>query len=183
MTKNYYIDKQKFYEEISAYLEHRKYCISKDKDIPTPNNYIGKCFQLIAENLSNSYNFRSYPFKEDMIGDAIINCIQYIHNFNPQKYNDPFAYFTQISYWAFVRRIEKEKKHLYTKYKAIGYQTLMDQLADQHDFYTDKSVYIDIGMSEGAKENMEVFIEEYEKKMEKKKQKKNDQQDTDSGDN
>jgi hypothetical protein len=67
--------------------------------------------------LSQKPNFANYPFKEEMIGDGIENCLMYAHNFNPRKSKNPFSYFTQIIYFAFLRRIEKEKKQAYVKLK------------------------------------------------------------------
>jgi DNA-directed RNA polymerase specialized sigma24 family protein len=58
-------------------------------------------------------------FREDMISDGIENCVQYIHNFNPERSQNPFAYFTQIIHYAFLRRIQKEKKQLEIKNKII----------------------------------------------------------------
>jgi len=58
-------------------------------------------------------------FRDDMISDGIENCVQYIHNFNPEKSTNPFAYFTQIIHYAFLRRIQKEKKQLDIKTKII----------------------------------------------------------------
>jgi hypothetical protein len=54
-----------------------------------------------------------------MISDGIENCLLYIDNFDPEKYSNPFAYFTQIIYYAFLRRIQKEKKHMYIRYKSM----------------------------------------------------------------
>jgi len=70
----------------------------------------------IAEHLSYRPNFMNYPFREEMVGDGIENCLLYAHNFNPRKSKNPFSYFTQIIYFAFLRRIEKEKKQAYIKY-------------------------------------------------------------------
>ena len=79
---------------------------------PRVSNYIGECFLKIANGLSHKPNFMNYTFKDDMVSDGIENCLQYIHNFNPDKSNNPFAYFTQIIYYAFIRRIQREKnKH------------------------------------------------------------------------
>jgi DNA-directed RNA polymerase specialized sigma24 family protein len=58
-------------------------------------------------------------FKDDMISDGIENCIQYLHNFNPEKSQNPFAYFTQIIHFAFLRRIQKEKRQLEIKNKIL----------------------------------------------------------------
>jgi hypothetical protein len=86
---------------------------------PTIPNYLGECFLKIATHLSYKPNFVNYMFREDMVSDGIENCVQYIHNFNPEKSQNPFAYFTQIIHYAFLRRIQKEKKQLDIKSKII----------------------------------------------------------------
>ena len=86
---------------------------------PTIPNYLGECFLKIATHLSYKPNFVNYMFRDDMISDGIENCIQYIHNFDPNKSSNPFAYFTQIIHYAFLRRIQKEKKQLEIKTKII----------------------------------------------------------------
>lgn len=94
---------------------------------PIPN-YLGECFLKIATHLSYKPNFVNYMFRDDMISDGIENCVQYIHNFDPEKSKNPFAYFTQIIHYAFLRRIEKEKKQLKIKTKIIertGYDEVM----------------------------------------------------------
>ena len=86
---------------------------------PQITNYLGECFLKIATHLSYKPNFVNYMFRDDMISDGIENCVQYIHNFDPAKSNNPFAYFTQIIHYAFLRRIQKEKKQLEIKTKII----------------------------------------------------------------
>ena len=96
---------------------------------PTIPRYIGDCFLKIANHLSFKPNFVNYMFKEDMISDGIENCVQYIHNFDPEKSKNPFAYFTQIIHYAFLRRIQREKRQLEIKNKIIeksGYQEVFD---------------------------------------------------------
>jgi len=85
---------------------------------PIPN-YVGECFLKIATHLSYKPNFVNYMFREDMISDGIENCVQYIHNFDPEKSTNPFSYFTQIIHYAFIRRISKEKRQLEIKSKII----------------------------------------------------------------
>ena len=105
----------------------------KLKDWKSPNkpritNYLGECFLKIATHLSYKPNFVNYMFREDMISDGIENCVQYMLNFDPKKSNNPFAYFTQIIHYAFLRRIQKEKKQLEIKTKIIektGYDHVM----------------------------------------------------------
>ena len=104
---------------------------------PIPN-YLGDCFLKIATHLSYKPNFVNYMFREDMISDGIENCVQYIHNFDPEKSKNPFAYFTQVIHFAFVRRIQKEKKQLDIKTKIIertGFDEVMmvdDSLLSGH---------------------------------------------------
>lgn len=97
---------------------------AEDAGDPTPKvpEYVGKCILLISQRLATKPNFSGYSYKEEMISDGIENCLQYIHNFDPEKSNNPFAYFTQIIWYAFLRRIQKEKKQLYVKFKASQQQ-------------------------------------------------------------
>lgn len=118
---NNYIDNEKFFEEISKWKREVDIADDSGDTRPPATEYIGKCFWDIAEHLSRKSNFMNYPFREDMVGDAVENCLMYAHNFDPSKSKNPFSYFTQITYYAFIRRIEKEKKQNYVKYKLIDH--------------------------------------------------------------
>jgi hypothetical protein len=99
------------------------------KTKPRIPRYIGECFLKIATHLSFKPNFVNYMFKEDMISDGIENCVQYVHNFDPEKSQNPFAYFTQIIHYAFLRRIQKEKRQLDIKNKILersGFSEVFD---------------------------------------------------------
>jgi DNA-directed RNA polymerase specialized sigma24 family protein len=89
---------------------------------PIVTDYIGSCFLKIANGLSYRPNFINYTYRQDMISDGIENCLQYIHNFDPEKSKNPFSYFTQIIYYAFIRRIQKEKKQSHVKHMMIEKQ-------------------------------------------------------------
>jgi hypothetical protein len=91
----------------------------KSSNKPPIPNYIGECILKIATHLSFKPNFVNYMFKDDMISDGIENCIQYLHNFDPEKSQNPFAYFTQIIHYAFLRRIQREKRQLEIKNKIL----------------------------------------------------------------
>ena len=109
-------------ELLEALINYRaEVAVAKAKDLPKPriSNYLGECFLKIATHLSYKPNFVNYMFRDDMISDGIENCVQYIHNFDPNKSKNPFAYFTQIIHYAFLRRIQKEKKQLEIKTKII----------------------------------------------------------------
>ena len=86
---------------------------------PPITEYIGICFMKIAENLARKPNFMNYPYKDEMQSDGVENCLLYAYNFDPTKSSNPFSYFTQIIYYAFLRRIQKEKKQAYIKYKKL----------------------------------------------------------------
>jgi hypothetical protein len=118
MSKNsHYIDNQKFLKEILQYKKSVRLAEKEGSPKPGVSNYIGQCFIDIAENLAKKPNFANYHFKDEMISDAVENCIMYTNNFNPKKSKNPFAFFTQIIFYAFLRRIQKEKKQLYIKMK------------------------------------------------------------------
>jgi hypothetical protein len=120
MTKsNHYVDNEVFLKEITEY-RNAVYDAQQNKiERPRVPNYIGTCLFKIATHLSRRPNFSRYTFREDMISDGVENCLLYIDNFDPEKSKNPFAYFTQIIYFAFLRRIQKEKKHMYVKYKSM----------------------------------------------------------------
>ena len=125
----HYVNNKEFLAALIRYQEDIE--IAKIRDQPKPQipRYIGECFLKIANHLSFKPNFVNYMFKEDMISDGIENCVQYIHNFNPEKSRNPFAYFTQIIYYAFLRRIQREKRQLEIKNKIIeksGYNEVFD---------------------------------------------------------
>ena len=115
----HYVNNKQLLEALIVYREGVAH--AKENDLPKPRitNYLGECFLKIATHLSYKPNFVNYMFRDDMISDGIENCVQYIHNFDPEKSRNPFAYFTQIIHYAFLRRIQKEKKQLDIKTKII----------------------------------------------------------------
>ena len=125
----HYVNNKEFLAALIKYREDKE--IAQIRGLPKPviPRYIGECFLKIANHLSFKPNFVNYMFKEDMISDGIENCVQYIHNFNPEKSRNPFAYFTQIIHYAFLRRIQREKRQLEIKNKIIeksGYNEVFD---------------------------------------------------------
>ena len=92
----HYVNNKEFLAALIKYQEDIEIARLQDKPKPVIPRYIGECFLKIANHLSFKPNFVNYMFKEDMISDGIENCVQYIHNFNPEKSKNPFAYFTQI---------------------------------------------------------------------------------------
>ena len=154
---------------LAAIVEMRqKYQHAKENNLPIPqvSNYIGECILKIATHLSYKPNFMNYSYREEMISDGIENCLQYINNFDPSKSNNPFSYFTQIIYYAFLRRIAKEKKQSYIKGKLIQDMPFdMFELQDQDDNDDFRNAYLDF------MQNNHTFDDFIERKKEKKKKK------------
>ena len=129
----HYVNNKEFLAALIVYKKDVAEAEELGKDKPRITNYLGECFLKIATHSSFKPNFVNYIFKDDMISDGIENCVQYIHNFNPEKSQNPFAYFTQIIHYAFLRRIQKEKKQLEIKNKILE-KTGYDEV-----FYDDSS--------------------------------------------
>ncbi len=129
--KLHYVDNKKFLQAMVDWRLKVQKAEDKKRKKPVVTNYIGECFLKIANHLSYRPNFINYTYRDDMISDGIENCLQYMNNFNSEKSSNPFAYFTQIIYYAFIRRIQKEKKQQDIKAKLIsntGVELMMDSL-------------------------------------------------------
>ena len=169
----HYVDNKKFLAEMTKF--RAKVIRAKDsgRKRPMVTNYIGECFLKIANHLAYRPNFINYTFRDDMISDGIENCLQYMDNFNPEKSDNPFAYFTQIIYYAFLRRIQAEKKQVHIKNKTIEKQhyepyvtlpgddmvysvdqTLINNMLPSEDVYKPKKKE-----TVSSKEGLEVFME------------------------
>jgi hypothetical protein len=165
MTTNY-IDNKTFYEAIKKYRSSVREAEAEGKSKPIVPNYIGECILLIANRLATKPNFINYSYKDEMIADGIENCIMYIDNFDPDKSTNPFAYFTQIIYFAFLRRIQKEKKHLYIKHQVFKQYAITDDLFDIQDGDEfDPSAMV----SMFENEKMHDFVKSFEEGLEKKR--------------
>ena len=135
----HYVNNKEFLEALIVYRTKCAEAEEAGKPRPRITNYLGSCFLKIATHLSYKPNFVNYMFREDMICDGIENCVQYIKNFDPEKSRNPFAYFTQIIHYAFLRRIQKEKRQMDIKDKILeksGYDHVFstdgDTSADYH---------------------------------------------------
>lgn len=153
--QKHYINNEDFLKALTDYKLAAK--TAKDQNLPPPAipNYIGECFMKIAEGLSHKPNFINYTYRDEMISDGIENCLMYFANFDETKSKNPFAYFTQIIYYAFLRRIQKEKKQLYVKYKATEQMGILDEfeMMESEDGTTRQFELYD---------NIAEFIETYE---------------------
>lgn len=117
--RDHYIDNERFFREMQEWKKTVHEAEQTGEKEPPVTSYIGECFLKIAEQLSSKPNFAHYAYRDEMICDAVENCIVYAANFDPDKSSNPFSYFTQIIYYAFLRRIQREKKQSFIKYKMV----------------------------------------------------------------
>ena len=164
MAKKNYVNNPEF---LAAIIAYKKICVEAEDcgdSKPQIPDYIGECIYQISNRLASKPNFSGYSYKDEMISDGLENAIQAIGNFNPEKSSNPFAYFTQIIWYAFLRRIDKEKKQLYIKHK-VTENSVMSGTAVEGTDDEGSPTYIDLD-----NEYMTNFVRQYEKKMEDKRQ-------------
>ena len=126
MSKNkaHYINNKEFSLAVVDYVSEKNEAEAKGKTVPKVTDYIARCFIKIAEGLSHRPNFVRYTYREEMVMDAVENCLRAIGNYNLETATrtgkpNAFSYFTQICYFAFIRRITKEKKQQDIKFRFI----------------------------------------------------------------
>ena len=167
----HYVNNKEFLEAISEWKEVVKEAESAGEEQPPVTNYIGECFLKIAQHLSYRPNFINYTFRDDMISDGIENCLQYLDNFNPKKSNNPFAYFTQIIYYAFIRRIQKEKKQVTIKNRLItesNYDDMTLQPGEDREFKNQFTEFLKKNMSVDEQQKIADDLAKKKKKRKKK---------------
>jgi DNA-directed RNA polymerase specialized sigma24 family protein len=165
--KNHYVDNERFLAEILEYKKQVKLAKEQGLEKPRVSEYIGSCILLIANRLSTKPRFMNYSFRDELVSDALENCFQYFDNFNPEISSNPFAYFTQIIYYAFHRRINKEEKNRYIIYKKFQ-ESVLDTsdaalMVDSDDNHLISSTMYD---------NLNDFIKKFEGREAEKKEKR-----------
>ena len=171
VAKAHYVDNALFLEAMIEYKKQWQISKDNDEELPIISEYLGSVFLKIAQRLSFRPNFINYAFKNDMISDGIENCLHYIHNFNPEKSSNPFAYFTQIIYYAFIRRIQKEKKQLYIKYKSMQNYEISPEYVEYMNYDEDFKTSTDFKNSD-FRVVVDEFVDNFEKSKKKKAAKK-----------
>lgn len=166
MEKGYYVDNSKLYDVLCEYKRKCDECLDSGDVKPRIPEYVGSAILKIAQRLSLKYQFKNYPYRDDMISDGYMNCLLYIDNFDPDKSNNPFSYFTQIIYYAFLRKIQGEKKHLYIQYKLQE-----DTDFSHHNIEHSKDNSVDLGTKKNHMDINKVhnFISDFENYMQGKK--------------
>lgn len=129
----HYIDNERFLKEMTEYVNEYRISEKEGKDLPAVSEYVGECFLKIAKGLSFKNNFINYTYHEDFISDGVYCALLYAHNFDPEKSHNPFAYFTSLIYYAFVRRIKNERKQMYLKYKVVENSGIYESITNVVD--------------------------------------------------
>lgn len=132
--KKPYINNAKLYGVMLEYHTATNKAKAEGTRLPRIPDYVGECFMLICNKLSGKGNFISYSYRDEMVSDAIENCVAAVDSFDPEKSKNPFAYFTQIAWYAFIRRIAKEKKQTYIKHKNFLNNDMLNDLTENGGF-------------------------------------------------
>jgi len=168
----HYVNNKTLYEEMVKFKEKTENAKAEGKSLPQIPRYVGECFLLICNKLSTKPNFMGYSYRDEMIADAIENCVSAAHSFDPSKSTNPFAYFTQIAWNAFIRRISKEKKQSYIKHKNFENSNMLNELLEEsyntgqvtHNEYSDEIIRSFeeklVKNSKKGKVGVEKFVEE-----------------------
>jgi len=170
--KEHYVNNKEFLAAMTEYTKNVNRAKRNKQPKPPVTDYIGSCFLKIANHLSYRPNFINYTFRDDMISDGIENCLQYLDNFNPRKSKNPFAYFTQIIYYAFIRRIQKEKKQVTIKNRLItesNYDDMTLQPGEDKEFKNQFTEFLKKNM---PVEEQQKIADDLAKKKKKRKKKK-----------
>lgn len=163
-----YVSNADFFKALNEYSARVSEAASKGKENPVIPTYVAECIIKIATHLAYRPNFKNYTFRDEMIADGIENAINAVKSFDSKKSQNPFAYFTQIIWWAFVRRIQAEKKYLYTKYAVSRRAELLDMTSGSQDG-DDNRYQGTLAYGEWSQEQMDRFMDDFEKRLSEKK--------------
>jgi len=159
-----YVNNAQFLEALVAY---KRLCDEEEdqgNEKPIVPNYIGDCLVQIATRLATKPNFSGYTYKDEFIADGLENSIQALKNFDPEKSTNPFAYFTQIIWYAFLRRIDKEKKQQYIRHKVVENSMIHGTIIDKKQGEAGEAGFVDLN-----NEYMNDFVSNYERKLAEKR--------------
>ena len=175
----HYVNNREFSQSVVDYVNLVKKAKATNTEIPRITEYIGRCFLRIAEGLSHKPNFVRYTYREEMVMDGVENCIKAIMNYNIEAATrtgspNAFAYFTQINYYAFIRRIMKEKKQQDIKFRYIEHAGIEDFMSNSENTGTNmngiENGFIDtLKKRIGRVKDVDVKVKEFKKKDKKER--------------
>lgn len=150
--KPHYVNNRDFSYAVVEYVSEMNKALENGEEAPVVPRYIAECFLKIANGLSHKPNFVRYTYKEEMVMDGVENCLKAIGNYNIEAATrtgkpNAFAYFTQINYYAFIRRITKEKRQSDLKWEYIdqvGIDKFIEYSEMGEDIDNDTQAYIEV---------------------------------------
>lgn len=163
--KRNYVNNAEFLEAMIKYKKAIREAEDSGDELPRIPDYIGECLYQIANRLAYKPNFINYTYRDDMIADGLENAIICVNNFDPEKSSNPFAYFTQVIWFAFIRRIHKEKKQTYIRHKVLENSIISDTVFE----HGENSDFGASSLKELSNDYMNDFVEKYEASMDSKK--------------
>jgi DNA-directed RNA polymerase specialized sigma subunit len=166
MGRRNYVNNKEFLQALIDYKKKREDAERNNEEPPIIPNYIGECIYQIANRLATKPNFAGYSYRDEMVSDGLENAIQAINNFDPNMSSNPFAYFTQIIWYAYLRRIEKEKKQLYIKHKVTEHAVISNTIIDKSGADSGEASYVDLDS-----DYMNSFVTSFEKRLGNKRKK------------
>jgi DNA-directed RNA polymerase specialized sigma24 family protein len=176
----HYVDNKALYEALVTWQKETRKAHRKKLPKPPLPDFVAECMMKMANRLSQKAGFVNYTYREDMVGDALESCLRYIHNFNPAKSTNAFAYITQIIHNAFIRRIQKEQKQLYVKMRIVDNADFTDsyerQSGDDNHYNNSYVTYLQENKGDVISK-FENWKESKKTKANAKKKKKSDQMD------
>ena len=172
VRETHYVDNKEFLKAFIEFHAERKKAKEEGQPEPRVPNYIGSCFMKIAEKYSHHPSFINYPYREEMVSDATENCVMYAHDFDPNRGSNPFAYFSQVAWNAFIRRINKENKNKYITYKSHQMQSLYSGLSDGEFSSTGEDGSSSTHKPQELYENISSYIDDYERRVKEKRAEK-----------
>src|SRR5210317_391565 len=175
--KPHYVNNKDFSQAVMDYAVEAHACRESKTQPPKVTDYIAKCFIKIAEGLSHRPNFVRYTYREEMVMDAVENCLRAIGNYNIEASTrtgkpNAFSYFTQICYFAFIRRITKEKKQQDIKFRFIEKMGIEDfvQMGMDNEGAEQTMAYVDtLRQRISTVRQKDIAIKEFAKKEKKAK--------------
>lgn len=166
----HYVDGVAFYEALKERRDQIRQAEAAGLPKPRVSEFIGLCIMNISQNLSRKYQFANYPFRDEMVADAIVHCLRYIDSFDPDKSTNPFSYYTQTAYYQFLDRIRQERTHTYVKCKATLNSVVMSELSEMDSHASEMVEHIHDNM-EFDNDFMEKYVDDFEAKLAKSKSK------------
>ena len=176
----HYVNNKEFSQAVIEYVTSAKEAEEAGEEYPMVPNYIAECFLRISNRLSYKSNFINYTYRDEMVMDAVENCLKAIKNYNVEaatRSGNPnaFAYFTQISWYAFIRRINKEKRQQEIKMRYLSKTDLDTFMEGQFDRDEDPEMHAAItGYVDTLRQKMDEFQKEEPEKPTKKKKARKD---------